>query len=365
MKRYSSFQICTAALLRLLIRSSSNLCSYCDFWWRSLGSIHNTTLLGLTHVHGRSLKYQLRNTTIKQLNQRITSDEDTIRSVCYLYITQLYRSFLIMHYYKFFNSSLIKSLLSFLTANLRAMWGTTLLYQYASILISHSRLKTVSSCHPARTSPSSIPRRNPAEAVTAPGSRDSPHGLASPPSRCLHEKAPLPPAFTACPAGSGRESSGQSRPHNPEPLRPAPAPAPAPSKGDVATACREAPLPARRAAPLGTPPSVPVTPDAVQQLHEGEGQIEAKEEEEVAGGLVRQDGPSREHARVTARSPGGSGRRRSRSPGDSSITPSLSAGARSRARPLRRPTPAPGALTWTIPTSSWTGWAGAACTHRP
>lgn len=35
------------------------------------------------------------------------------------------------------------------------------------------------------------------------------------------------------------------------------------------------------------PGPVPVTPDAVEQLHEGEGEVEAEEEEEVAGGLVR------------------------------------------------------------------------------
>lgn len=57
--------------------------------------------------------------------------------------------------------------------------------------------------------------------------------------------------------------------------------------------------------PCPSPPrAVPVAPDAVEQLHEGEGEVEAEEEEEVAGGPVGQDGPARGHA---ARQGGGLG----------------------------------------------------------
>lgn len=34
------------------------------------------------------------------------------------------------------------------------------------------------------------------------------------------------------------------------------------------------------------PSRVPVAPDAIQQLHEGEGEVEAEEKEEVSGGLI-------------------------------------------------------------------------------
>lgn len=90
----------------------------------------------------------------------------------------------------------------------------------------------------------------------------------------------------------------------------------APPRADVALPGRDAPLPARcsRARPAAPPPRLPVTPDAVEQLHEGEGEVEAEEGEEVARGLVRQDRPAHGAHRgspAARTAPGG----RSRSPG--------------------------------------------------
>lgn len=35
--------------------------------------------------------------------------------------------------------------------------------------------------------------------------------------------------------------------------------------------------------------SLPVTPDTVRQLHEGEGEVQTEEEEQIPGGFIRQD----------------------------------------------------------------------------
>lgn len=117
-----------------------------------------------------------------------------------------------------------------------------------------------------------------------------------------------------------RSRSGEALQRPPRLCRAAPpdgGPAgPAPPRADVALAGRDAPLPARcsRARPAASPPRLPVTPDAVEQLHEGEGEVETEEGEEVAGSLVRQDRPvhgAHHGSPAAGTAPGG----RSRSPG--------------------------------------------------
>lgn len=88
------------------------------------------------------------------------------------------------------------------------------------------------------------------------------------------------------------------------PLRPLP-------EGDVATpAALNLTFQEKRRPPGSFFPSaspfVPVAPDAVQQLHEGEGEVEAEEEEEVARRLVREDRPGnkdRERVKPRGRTP--------------------------------------------------------------
>lgn len=113
-------------------------------------------------------------------------------------------------------------------------------------------------------------------------------GLAEPVA--THGSAPgrrsSPAAPSALPTGpSGRRARRPGLPTRPQPAAPQPGPA---ERQTWHWPRREAPLPARwEPLPPRAPGPVPVTPDAVEQLHEGEGEVEAEEEEEVAGGLVR------------------------------------------------------------------------------
>lgn len=162
------------------------------------------------------------------------------------------------------------------------------------------------------------------------------------------------PSRSACPAPPGpgrgddsagrcpreRSRSGEALQRPPRLCRAAPpAGGPggrAPPGADVAVAGRDAPLPARCSR---APAPVPVTPDAVEQLHEGEGEVEAEEGEEVAGSLVRQDRPAQgAHRGLPAagaapggrtRSPGGPG---ASAPAGTALTRELGRGAGS-ARP--------------------------------
>lgn len=249
--------------------------------------------------------------------------------------------FLITCYYKFSSSHLIKSLPSFPTLHVLREAPLCCTRMLQTSFLTQGRRRSVPATQLAlhkAPSPERTPRNRlqpPAPDVQPTARFLLPHTV---PTRNLFSRRRPPPA----PRDSGRESGGPARPRNPEPREPL-RPAPAPPKGDVAAARRETPLPARRAAPLLAPPPVPVTPDAVQQLHEGEGEVEAEEEEEVAGGLVRQDRPSRERTRVTAGSPRGDGRRRSRSPGGPGIAPSALRGGFGRG-PGPRGAP-PGAFT--------------------
>lgn len=201
----------------------------------------------------------------------------------------------------------------------------------------HGRRDPSSEQHSSLTSPVAPPGRSasplgrwdPAEGMTGPVA-PARGKLCSSPQRSAHQEARPGRTAPAAAPPSGRRGTGRSG-----------------RRRFLRAGGRSPPRRPPRFAPPRRP--VPVTPDAVEQLHEGEGEIEAEEEEEVAGGLVRQDGPahgahSGSHGGKQRRKAGPA--RRAAQPLSASAFPSPSAGGRPRPRPrYARPPSRLGPLT--------------------